>query len=385
MSTQALVPFEPVSSGEIRTIDFDRVEEVDRRHDLLKEYLRLKELDGLLLRDPANFAWISCGGDNTHQGNDDPRATAFINGDARVLLCDSVDSGLMFDRELPGLGFQLKERPWHQCRDKLCRDLSRGRHTGSDTHGLGDVDVGRDLIDFRTRLSPRDHKSMRKLGRYVAHAVEATARNLVQHSSECEVAGQLAHRLMRHRVEPVRIHVMADGQGLHYRRWGYGRDTIERYCVLSATGRYKGLHATATRTLCFDEPPESLKHSHAVATMVMSAGMVYSQAGCVVSELWKRVARIYEKHGAAEEWHQAEQGEVTGYRVREWCFTPDSSFTLEEGMAVCWHPSVRASMTGDTILIHDKGYEIVTPMEEWPRLAVSLKGQPVEHPDILVR
>ncbi len=385
MSTQALVPFEPVSSGEIRTIDFDRVEEVDRRHNLLKEYVRLKELDGLLLRDAANFAWITCGGDNTHQGNEGPRATAFINGEARVLLCDSVDSGMMFDRELPGLGFQLKERPWHQCREKLCQDLSRGRHTGSDTHGLGNTYVGEELVDFRTRLSTRDHQSLRKLGRLVSHAVEATARNLPQHMSEAEVAGHLAHRLLKYQVEPVRMQVMADGQGHRYRRWGYSSDTIERYCVLSVTGRYRGLHATATRTVCFDEPPQNLRQSHTVATLVQATGMAFSQPGWVMSEVWKRVARIYEKYGAAEEWHQAEQGEVTGYRFRESCITPDSSFMLEEGMALSWRPSVRASLTGDTILVRAGGNEVLTPMEQWPRLSVEIKGQPVEHPDILVR
>lgn len=385
MSTPALVPFELVSSGEIRAIDFDRVEEVERKHDLLKGYLKLKDLDGLLLRDPANFAWLTCGGDNTHRGNEGPTATAFITGDARVLACDSVDSGMLFDRELPGLGFQLKERPWHQCREKLCQDLSRGRRTGTDTHGLGGIFVGDDLVDFRVRLTEREHRTMRTLGRLVAHAVEATARNLSHGMTEAEVAGHLAHRLIKREVQPVTIQVMADGQGHRYRRWSYSTDTIERYCVLSATGRYRGLHATATRTMCFDDPPATLKQSHAVATLVQATGMSYSHPGWVMSEAWKRVARIYEKFDAAEEWHQAEQGEVTGYRPRESCITPDSSFALEEGMAVCWRPSTRVSLTGDTILIRAGTNEVLTPTEQWPHLVVEIKGEPVEYPDILVR
>lgn len=385
MSTPSLTSFEPVSSGEIRTIDFDRVEEVQRKHDLLKGYLKLKELDGLLLRDPANFAWLTCGGDNTHQGNEGPRATAFINGDARVLLCDSVDSGMLFDRELPGLGFQLKERPWHQCRDRLCQDLSRGRHTGSDTHGLGDVYVGDDLVDFRTRLTKDEHQTLRTLGRLVAHAVEATARNLSPQTTEAEVAGHLAHRLIKHQVQPVRMQVMADGQGHRYRRWSYGKEAIERYCVVSATGRFRGLHATATRTVCFDEPPEFLRQAFTVATLVLATGMVFSLPGWEMSEIWKRAQRIYEKFEAGEEWHQAEQGEVTGYRVREECITPESTLRLEEGMVMSWRPSVKAALVGDTVLVRGEGNEVLTPTDHWPRLGVEIKGQPVEHPDILVR
>jgi Xaa-Pro aminopeptidase len=338
-----------------------------------------------LLRDPANFAWLTCGGDNTHHGNESPRASVFVNGDARVLLCDSVDSGMLFDRELPGLGFQLKERPWHLCREQLCHDLSRGRHTGSDTHGLGDVYVGDDLVDFRSRHTTIDHQTLRKVGRIVAHAVEATARSLTQGMTEAEVAGHLAHRLIKHEVQPVRMQVMADGQGHRYRRWGYSNDTIERYCVVSATGRFRGLHAAATRTVCFDEPPDNLRQSHTVATLVLSTAMAFSQPGWVVSEIWKRVARIYEKFGAAEEWHQAEQGEVTGYRPVESCVTPESAFNLEQGMALSWHPSVRASLVGDTILVREDGYELLTPGDQWPRLVVEIKGQPVEHPNILVR
>jgi Xaa-Pro aminopeptidase len=385
MSTSALLPYEPVSSGEIRAIDFGRVEEVERKHDLLKGYLKLKDLDGLLLRDPANFAWLTCGGDNAHQGNIGPKATAFVNGDARVLLCDSVDSGMLFDRELPGLGFQLKERPWHQCGDRLCQDLSRGRRTGSDTHGIGDVYVGDDLVDFRVRLTEREHQTLRTLGRLVAHAVEATARNLAHGMTEAEVAGHLSHRLIKHEVQPLRIQVMADGQGHRYRRWGYSSDAVERYCVISATGRMRGLHVTATRTMCFDNPPATLRQSHAVATLVQATGIAFSQPGWVMSEIWKRVERIYEKFDAAEEWHQAEQGEVTGYRPSEACITPGSSFTLEEGMVLSWRPSVRASMTGDTMLIRGDSNEVLTPTEHWPRMTVEVKGQPVEYPDILVR
>ena len=112
MSATTLPPYHPVSSGEIRLPDGDRYDEVERKHKLLVEYLQLKQLDALVLERPENFAWLTSGGNNSRFGTAETSAALFISRDARVVLCNAVDSGQLFDREVPGMGFQVKERPW---------------------------------------------------------------------------------------------------------------------------------------------------------------------------------------------------------------------------------------------------------------------------------
>jgi hypothetical protein len=54
-------------------------------------------------------------------------------------------------------------------------------------------------------------------------------------------------------------------------------------------------------------------------------------------------------------------------------------------MAVHWHPSVGPVQVGDTMLVNEGDYEMVTPATDWPMLNVTVKGKPVQLPDILVR
>ncbi len=292
-----ITSLQPQIIGEIRLPDSERYDEIDRKHKLLAEYLQLKQLDGLLLERPENFSWVTCGGDNTRRWNGETTAALFISRDARVVLCNAVDSGQIFDREVPGMGFQVKERPWTESREVLFTDLCRGRNVASDTGVLGTVNVSHELADFRRTLSDHEAKQLRAIGRGLVHAVEATARNLKRGTSESEVAGEIAHRLIKHELTPIRIQVQADGQGARYRHWSYGTEPIERHCVISAIARRGGLHAACTRTVSFGKPPADMADTHQVASLLQATGVYFSQAGWEVAETWKRLERIYEKFG----------------------------------------------------------------------------------------
>ena len=52
-------------------------------------------------------------------------------------------------------------------------------------------------------------------------------------------------------------------------------------------------------------------------------------------------------------------------------------------MPIHWHPSVGPALVSDTILIGEGGFELLTPMETWPRVTVEIKGVPIPRPDIL--
>lgn len=385
MSSVAISPSSPISSTEMPLVDLDRNAEVTRRHALLIEYLRLKGLDGLLLREPANFAWLTCGADNTRRGGWEPVAAIFVTSEARVILCNNVDSGQIFDRDLMGLGFLLKERPWTENLEVLRQDCCRGRKIASDNGFPGTENVGADLRPFRMTLTPREHVQLRSLGRELAHAIEATCRNFERGESEAEIAGQLAHRLLKHQIQPVRLQVMADAQSWRYRHWSHGADRVERQCVISAMGRRHGLHLAATRTVCLGEPSQELYDVHRLSTVVQATGIYFTQPGWSMEETWKRVLRIYEKFGVPDEWRCAEQAEVLGYHPAEMPLIPGSADAFQRNTVVFWHPSVRSSQVGDSILLRDDGNEVLTPSSNWPQLTIKIKGEDVDRPGILIR
>ena len=74
-----------------------------------------------------------------------------------------------------------------------------------------------------------------------------------------------------------------------------------------------------------------------------------------------------------------------GYGLCEAPIVPRSEFRLAAGMPVYWQTSIGPSMTADTILIGDSGFEVLTPMENWPQVEIDVKGIKIQRPDMLVR
>lgn len=384
MSTVSLNRSE--SEAEIPTRrNADRASDVEARHRIVAEFLEQEDLDALLIGQPENFAWFTAGGDNSRGGSSQNTATLFITHDARVLMTDNVNSPLLFDHQLPGLGFQLKERPWHQPRQKLIEDIIRGRNVAGDFPLEGVMDVSDRLQVLRLPLSDLECRRMRDLAKSVAHAVEATARRFPRGATEAEVAGEVAHRMIKRQIIPELIQVVAGGRRERYRHWSFDGRPIERTCVISAIGRRGGLCAGAARTICFDAIPEELQKAHQAAMLIHATGLHFSAPNWQLKDVWDRVARIYEKFGYASEWQLASQADVIGYSPSEVPVIPGSDFTLQPRMAVHWYPSVGPAVMGDTVLLSERGIELITPTEIWPKLTVKVKKTPVACPDILIR
>jgi Xaa-Pro aminopeptidase len=376
-------PFQ--SSGELPVISPERAGDIEQKHQRVAQLLKDNRFSALLLQRPWNLAWFTSGADFTRNGSSETTASLFLLPDARVVLSNNIDSRQLFEGSLAGLGFQLKERPWHENPAVLVEDLCRGRVVASDSGIARTTDVSEKLLNLRLPLNPLECERLRELGLQVAHAVEATARNFACGVSEAEIAGQLAHRLLKHKVLPERLQVCGDGISQRFRHWTPSDDPVERFCTLTAIGRREGLCAAVTRTVCFGEIPDDLRAAYQIVLMTQATGMYFSQAGWSVSETWKRVARIYEKFGHTEEWEFADQAEVIGYRPCELRVTPTSDFTLLPGMAMFWHPSVGPVSIGDTMLIGPNGLEVLTPTEQWPMTKVDVKGSAILRPDILQR
>jgi len=373
------------SSGELPAADHVRYEAIEQRQQQIADFLAQRRMDALLLQHPANFAWFTCGGDSSRRGLGEPAAALFITPEARVLVCGNTETDQLFDIELPGLGFQLKERPWYEPKSVLISDLCRGRRVASDSGFEGTLDVSSELATFRVQLSDIECDRMRTLGKAVAHALEATARGLEPGRTEAEIAGEISHRLLKHQTQPVRIQVIGDRRGARYRHWSYSQQAVCRGAVLSAIGSRWGLSVSASRTVWFGRPDADLLQAHQHAAMVEATCMYFSQMGWQHAETFERIRRIYEKFGHPDEWRLADQGCILGYRGCEFPVLPHSRQMLLPQTAVDWHPSVGPAHAGDTILVTSEGFELLTPCEYWPTIEVAVKDSPISCPGIYCR
>jgi Xaa-Pro aminopeptidase len=375
----------PLSSGEIEIADPDRSEDIDRKQERIAAFLARKKYDALLIKRACNFAWLTSGAVCPRDPAGEPAAALFVTPEARVVLGDNIDSSQLFDRQLGGMGFQLKQRPWHEARSGLLEDVCRGRNVACDLPQAGTNCESEEIASLRLPLTALECERLRKLGAIAAHAVEATARHIELGQTEAEIAGQLANRLIRHEVLPLALRAVADGRGRAYRHWSFGENTLRRWCFVSATVSRWGLCCGVTRTVVFGSPPPEMVVPFQQAGMLAATGMFFSQPGSALSTVWQKVRRIYDKQGIGDEWQFADQADVAGYLPSEVPLCPASEFMLLPRMPVHWHPSVGPTQVGDTILVSDEGCEVITKATDWPTLFVTVKGRPMYFADLLVR
>src|SRR4051812_24550422 len=102
------------SDVEIRTdlaLAPPRRRDIDAKQERVAKLLSEAGLDGVLVQEPANFAWLTGGAAVPAALDVGQWPAAYFTANQRWVLCSNADTQWLFDRELDGLGFQLKEWP----------------------------------------------------------------------------------------------------------------------------------------------------------------------------------------------------------------------------------------------------------------------------------
>jgi len=363
----------------------DRRSDVEAKQAVVAGLLKDAGCDGLLVLQPENFAWLTAGA--AARGILDPGTmpALYFSAEGRWLLSSNVDTQRIFDEEIDGLGFQLKEWPWHWGRTQLLADLCQGRNVGCDSPLEGCHPLGDRLAKLRLSLSEYERACYRALGQVLAHAIEATGRTLAQGDTEREIAGQISHRLLHRGVYPLSIAVAADGRSRSYRQPSFTSTQVQRYCVLTVTARKYGLCASASRSVCFGQPDAQFRREHDAACKVSATYVASSWPDSVPRQILTSGQRIYQLTGAEHEFFLAPQGEITGHAPAELTLTPQHEELFQVNWAITWRASVGAALSCDTFLITEEGPRAVTAAENWPLKRIRIQGAEFVRPDLLVR
>ena len=381
--TTVLTPPDEQSMG--HDLGSDRRADIEARQALIAAFLKENSCDGLLVLEPENFSWLTSGA--AARGVLDPRElpAAYYSAEQRWVICSNVDSQRLFDDEVDGLGFQLKEWPWHWDREQLIADLCQGRTVACDRPLNGCKVVNEKIRKLRRKLTPYEQACLAALGQIISHAVEATCRTMTPGNTEREIAGQLSHRLLHRGAHAVAIEVAADGRSRYYRNCGFTPQHIERHCLITVTARKYGLCASTSRAVCFGEPEADVRKEHDAACKVGATYIASTWPDCMPKQILTAGKHVYRLTGFEHEWRQFPQGHVTGRAPVEYNLTPASDELLGEGWAICWHASVGAALSSDTFIISEKGPQLVTPPEAWPLKRIRVQGAEFFRPDLLIR
>jgi Xaa-Pro aminopeptidase len=363
----------------------DRRADIDAKAGLVTALLKEVNCDGLILLEPANVSWMTSGVTPRGVPDYDSLPGIYCNAEARWILCSNADTQRLFDEELDGLGFQLKEWPWHWTREQILTDFIQSRRVACDRPLEGTTLVADQIRKYRFVLSPYERACHRALGELIAHSLEATCRTFDTGESEREIAGQVSHRLIHRGVQPLAIGVAADGRSRVYRRFGYTSVPVKKYAVMTATARKYGLTATASRTVSFGPPDDDLRTEHNTVCRVAASFLASTWPEAMPREILVAARRIYLVCQQEHEWLQTPQGHLTGRQAVELLFTPRTEHLFQSGMAVTWAASAGAAVSCDTFHITDQGPKTVTPTEGWPLKKIRIQGAELVRADVLQR
>lgn len=363
----------------------DRRRDVEAKQAAVASLLQEVGCDGLLLLDPMHFAWMTSGAQARGVVDAATAPAVYVNAEGRWILCSNVDTQRLFDEEVDGLGFQLKEWPWHIGRDQLLADLCQGRKIACDVPFRDCARVGAEMARLRRTLSPYEQACYRALGQIVGHALEATCRNMMQGETEREVAGQLSHRLIHRGAHPILLSVVADGLSASYRQSGYTPRQIESCCVLTAAAQKYGFCAMASRSVSFGPPPPSFQKAHDAACRVSATYVASTWPDAVPGQILATAKRVFSAVGAEHEWVLCPQGHVTGRNAVELPIYPDTEELLQANWAVTWRTTVGPASSCDTFLISDDGPRMLTIADNWPMKRIRVQGADFVRPDLLIR
>jgi Xaa-Pro aminopeptidase len=365
---------------------FQRRQDVDEKHRRVCDLLEAAGYDAMVLGRADSVAWFTSGGDLGQSLSSERSAVLlFITPQSRAVISDNVQSARVFEEELAGLGFQLKERAWYEDPDQIVAELGKNRRVASDNGLFGWPNEMEHLRPLRLALTKLERQRMRVLGRTLAQAVEATCRNFNPGETEADIAGHLAHRLIREGIVPVDLRVASDDRLMRYRQPIFKAAPINKTATIAVTGRRQGLCASLTRIVSFGPAEPQLRAAHQLATMVDATYIFFSRPSETVAGVYRRAKRIYEKFNHPHEWTLDYQGFLVGYSPRETMLCPESPLVIGSDMALSWSPSVGPARSEDTVVIDARGFEVVTDAQRWPKIEVMVKGFLIPRPGILER
>jgi Xaa-Pro dipeptidase len=361
-------------------------EEIREKERRIREFMRVKALQALLLKRQANFSWLTAGGLNlvgitTEIG----AASLLITETKKYMITNNIESPRMAEEEkLEAQGYEIRSFPWHEEREaSMVSEIVGTGALGSDVPFPKAIVLTEEIARLRYSLTADEVVRYRWLGERVSAALEKTIAATRRGEKESEVVGRLCNELWKDRIDPVTLMSAADERISLFRHSIPTEKKVERVLMVSVNARKGGLIVSLTRFVHFGKIPPELKKRYAANVWIDCMFMAATRPGVPAAEVLRKGIEAYRAKGYPEEWKLHHQGGSIGYTGRDYrCHfqTPD---IVQENQAFTWNPSLTGTKSEDTILATSGGVELITRPILYPALSVEAEGIAFVRPDIL--
>jgi len=353
----------------------------------VRELMTKESLDAIAIASIANFAWLTCGGNNyVSTATEIGAATAVITQDRKYIVCDNIEAQRIEEEEVADQEFEFRTYRWFEGkRDDVIRGIVGDGALGADIAIPGAVDVASALDACRYSLTSEEIRRYRLLGKDTGECLAETAREIKPGMTEQEIAALLNRHLIARGITPTVTLIAVDERIRKYRHPIPTEKKLERCAMLVTGARKWGLICSATRMVHFGPRSPELRCKHEAVALVDATFIAGTVPGAVMSDIFNRAVEAYKMTGFGEEWKLHHQGGPTGYKGREFRVTAQTNAVVLENQAFAWNPSITGTKSEDTIIATSQGPIILSETEDWPKIEIELGGVTIRRPEILIR
>lgn len=364
-----------------------RHEELAAKLDRVRRVARDHDLSAVLLKDRANFAWLTAGGlSYVNGGSEVGVGSLLVTADKVHLIANNIEARRFVEEELVGLDIDVAEFPWHEPDGEAAaiEKLLGPAAIGCDI-ACGMLNVTDAIVAARGAMLEPEIERYRALGSLTARTTEAVCRRIAPGMSEDEVVAMVQHDFAARGVR-VPVCLVAADQRLTLRRHPIPKgEPIQRRVMVVVCAEAKGMIVALTRIVGFEPPDEALAASHSAVCRIETAACAASKPGRTLGEVFNEIVAAYEEAGYPDEWRLHHQGGTIGYAGRDAFATPASRVAIQGDQAVAWNPSITGTKSEDTALVRASGAvePISEPGSDWPSIEVEHAGLRLRKADIL--
>jgi len=361
--------------------------EIAEKEVRIRRLIEEHNLAAVALSTNANFAWVTCGGNNyVGIASEIGVATAVVTKQRKYIVCDNIEAQRLADEEVADQGFEFKTCLWYEAqKEHLVRQLAGEGKLGADTILADSINLSRELDCCRRSLTDAEISRYEILGQQVSECLLQTAETVEAGMTENRAAGILDGHLRSRGIVPIVTLVASDERAHRYRHPLPTAKPIDRYVMLVTGARKWGLVVSATRIVCFGGVPTDLRLKHDAVVRVDAEMIAATTVGTPMNEILRKGIQAYAEVGFPEEWALHHQGGPTGYKSRDFRVTLETAECVAENQAFAWNPSISGTKSEDTIIATSYGPKIISLNTEWPTLEVTVGGKTIPRPDIFVK
>lgn len=358
--------------GDIEAPPAESVRDAAEKVRRLRAYLNGEDLAAAIVGREGDFAWITGGVPLPGSLLAGSRPVIVITPTGKHLLGTRAATTILLRRELGGQGYQQHVVPWTQDASGVLNSVLPEGRVVSDVAVAAQRPVER-LASYAFLYWPLTDVGRRRyrwVGHKTAAALGAAARTIRPGMTELDVARRLRRELASWDIQAVQLDV-SSGQPTELALGPPRNVPVERLVVLRLVAQRWGLHAAATRSVDLGDAgdlPLEFRHGGVVMAKMWAATESSQRLGQVA----RAAQEAYAEAGHPDAWRHLSPGGSMAYGGQGTLARPTSTTPIRPGMTFVWRARVGGARLEETVLLTERGVEVLTRSGEWPMVEVRI-------------